>query len=248
MLASDLNNPDFVGAQNPDRLLHVEFYMHAAEDWNKSRETGKKVTVLEQPYVRIMRPGDKTSIVETPVRDDHKARFPEKWLYFQMQQGLIDSGTDIPGWKVETWDQLTQEQVLELKYLRFHTVEQIAGASDAQVQRLGMGGLGLREEAKKALKERVGAGINAELARKDAEIAEMKAAMTRMEAAVAALQNPPLRAAFVPDAIAGSLQMPSAAKQDTSERDALVAQYVAKFNKKPHHKLGVDKIKAALGE
>lgn len=248
MLASDLANTEFVGAQNPDKLLHVEFYMHEPVDPNKSREAGKKVLMPSAPFIRIMKPGDNTSIIETPVREDHKARFPDKWLYFQIQQGQMDGSADIPGWKVETWTFLKPEQINDLKYLRFYTVEQIAGASDAQVQRLGIGGLGMREEARKAIKEQASAGINAELAKKDAEIADMKAAMARMEAAVAALQNPPLREAFMPDAIAGSLQMAPAAKQDTSERDALAAQYFTKFGKKPHHKLGVDKIKAALGE
>ena len=30
------------------------------------------------------------------------------------------------------------------------------------------------------------------------------------------------------------------------ERESLVALFVAKFGKKPHHKLGIDKIKQAL--
>ncbi len=239
MLASDLANPEFANPQNPDKLLHVEFYMHAPVDPNKSRDLNKKVLMPEQPFIRIMKPGDNTSIIETFVREDHKARFPDKWLYFQMQQGMIDGGVDIPGWKIEEWAYLTPEQVHELKYLRFHTVEQIAGASDAQVQRLGVGGLGMRVEARKALQEKVGAGINAELAKKDAEIADMKATMARMEAAVAALQN---QAPVPPQPAAETVT------KDTSERDALAAQYFVKFGKKPHHKLGVDKIKAALGE
>ena len=35
---------------------------------------------------------------------------------------------------------------------------------------------------------------------------------------------------------------------EKAERDALVEQYVAKFGKKPHHKLGNDKIREALAE
>lgn len=248
MLASDLNNPEFVGAQDPNKLLYVEFYMHEPEDGNKPWEHGKPVRMPAIPYVKIMVPGNKNSEVDTPVRDDHKQRFPEKWMYFLQTQQNAEGGNEIPGWKVDDWDQLTKDQIRDLKYLRFYTVEQIAGASDAQVQKLGMGGLGIRERARQAVRLKMGAEESSALAKKDAEIAEMRATMARMEAAVAALQNPPLREAFVPDAIAGSLQMPPAAKQDTSERDALVAQYFAKFNKKPHHKLGVEKIKAALGE
>lgn len=251
MLASDLANPEFANPQNPDKLLHVEFYMYEALDPNKSREFGKPVKMPALPYIRIMKPGDNTSIIETPVREDHKARFPDKWLYFQMQQGMIDGGVDIPGWKIEEWDYLKPEQVHELKFLRFYTVEQIAGASDAQVQRLGIGGLGMREEAKKALKEKVGAGINAELAKKDAEIEALKAGQRetagKLEQLIALLASE-RGVKEDPKAEKINQAVSEIAASVTSERDELVAQYVAKFNKKPHHKLGVDKIKAALGE
>ena len=243
MLASDLNNPEFVGAQDPNKLLYVEFYMHEPEDGNKPWVNGKPVRMPAIPYVKIMVPGNKNSEVDTPVRDDHKQRFPEKWMYF-LQTQQQESGVDIPGWKVDDWDQLTPSEVRDLKYLRFYTVEQIAGASDAQVQKLGMGGLGLRERARQAIKQKLGADESSALAAKDAEIAEMKAAMARMEAAVAALQNP------VPVALPAEQPAPEALVEtvkDTSERDALVAQFVAKHGKKPHHKLGLDKIRAALG-
>ena len=89
MLASDLNNPEFVGAVNPDSLLYVEFYWHEPIDkWSSEQATmkaGKRVVIKlpKQPFVRIMRPGDQTTIVETAVREDHKARWPEKWMYWQ---------------------------------------------------------------------------------------------------------------------------------------------------------------------
>ena len=35
-------------------------------------------------------------------------------------------------------------------------------------------------------------------------------------------------------------------EEHTSERDELVSQFIAKFGKKPHHKLGIDKIKQAI--
>ena len=78
MLASDLANPEFVGARNPDDMLYVEFYWHEPVDKNKSEEQGKTIREDKQPFVRIMRPGDNTSILETPVRDSHKQRWPQK--------------------------------------------------------------------------------------------------------------------------------------------------------------------------
>lgn len=242
-IASDLGNQNFVGAINPDSLLSIEFYWHEPEDMNKSIEAGKLIRGPKMPYVRIQNPGDKTSIIETPVTDIHKRRWPDHWLRFQIQEGMINNGTDVPGWKLEEWTFLNPDQVRELRYLRFSVVEQVAGASDDQVQRMGIGGLSLREEARRALKARLGAEVKAELQKKDAEIAALRAAdaakeerLARLEAMLATPQVP------VPPSA------PVEIVKDTSELDELVAKYVEKFGKKPHHRAGVEKIRKELGE
>ena len=185
MLASDLNNPQFVNPMNPDEVLHVEFYWHEPIMQRQSIEQQKVVKGKKMPYVRIMRPGDQTSIIETPVRDDIKARFPQKWLSWQMREGLIaGSGEDAPGWKIDDWPVLTADQKHELKYLRFYTVEQLAGASDIQLQRLGIGGVGLREQAKAAIKKRYREEYEAELKARDQENKDLKERLLRLEALV----------------------------------------------------------------
>lgn len=177
MLASDLNNKEFVGATNPDELLHVEFYWHEPIDWNKSQDTGREVrTGQRMIYVRIAAPGNAHSVIETPVRDEHKARWPQKWLAWQMREGLIEGAQeDIPGWKLDDWDGITKDQARELGYLRFQTVEQLAGASDGQLQRMGMGGFGLREKAREALRGKMRAEMKDELDARDKELAELRA-------------------------------------------------------------------------
>jgi hypothetical protein len=65
--------------------------------------------------------------------------------------------------------------------LRFLTVEQLAGASDSQIQKLGLGGVGLREHAKMSLKERGRAEYKAEMEAKDKELAEMKERLAKLE-------------------------------------------------------------------
>lgn len=180
MVASDLNNPAFVGAINPDTLLHVEFYMHEPEDVHKSEEQGKIVRGPKQPYIRISNPGDKTSIVESPVFERHKARWPDRWLYFQIKEGLVEGAVEVPGWRIEEWTHLNPEQLRELKFLRFSVVEQVAGASDEQIQKLGMGGLGLREAARQALRARMGAETREAMEKKDAEISALKQANVEM--------------------------------------------------------------------
>ena len=185
MLASDLNNPEFVNPVNPDSLLHVEFFWKEPVSKWQSELQGKEVRGKRTPYVRIMRPGDNTSIHETAVRDDHKARWPQKWLAWQIREGLLEGASgEVPGWKIEEWPVLKGKdtQIHELRHLRFQTVEQLAGASDAQIQRLGLGGIGLREQARVALKERNRADYKAEMEAKDKELAEMKERLARLEA------------------------------------------------------------------
>ena len=215
MLASDVNNPEFVGAiPNPDSLLYVEFYWNTPIDkWGSeeaSAKEGRRVTVymkelvidstgkatktdrdLRIPYVRIMRPGDQTSIIETPVREDHKQRWPEKWLYWQMAEGIVNEGENIPGWKVEDWPHLDGQPTLvrDLKYMRFYTVEQIAGASDAQLQKMGIGGPGLRENARVDLRKKMGADLSAEIKERDKQIAEQGAALKALQEQMATLME-----------------------------------------------------------
>ena len=186
MLASDLNNPEFVGARNPDDMLHVEFYWHEPVDKWASETAQKIVKGDRKPFIRIMRPGDNTSIIEMAVRDDHKARWPQKWLAWQIREGLTE-GVPMPaGWSIDEWDEVKDNQNLihELKFLRFSTVEQVAGASDAQVQRMGIGGMGLREKAKLALQKKNRAEFADELLAKDKEMAEMRAQLDELKALV----------------------------------------------------------------
>ena len=184
-IASDLNNTNFQGAINPDSLLSVEFYMHEPEDVHKSEAAGTLIKGPKVPYVRIQNPGDHTSIMESPVMESHKKRFPDKWLYFQMQNNMIEGASEIPGWKIEEWTELNPEQVRNLKFLRFSVVEQIANASDSQCQRMGMDGLSLREKGRLALRARMGVEIKQEMDKKDAELATMRQRLEKMEAFMA---------------------------------------------------------------
>lgn len=191
MLASDLNNPEFVNPTNPDATLHVQFFWKEPVSKWQSEIQGKEVRLPKMPFIRIMKPGDNTSIFETAVRDDHKARFPRHWLAWQIKEGMIEGSAEAIGWKIEEWDAVNKNetQIYELKHMRFNTVEQIAGASDAQIQRMGIGGIGLREQARKALKDRNLAEYKTEMDAKDKQIADMRAEQVAMKAQLARLEQ-----------------------------------------------------------
>lgn len=189
MLASDLMNPLFVGSRNPDELMAVEFHWGVVKDYRQKPildEQGKEKKI---PYVRISSPGDDTSVVDTPVREDHKKRWPKQWLYWQMQEGMVGEQADVPGWKISEWGELNEEQKRELLYLRFSVVEQIAGASDLQIQRLGSIGPSLREKAKKALRERLDSSFKSEIEQRDAKIKELSVLGQQQKEAMEELQK-----------------------------------------------------------
>lgn len=150
MLASDLANPEFSNPSDPDARLHVTFFVKPFKnDW-KSAQEGRPI-FEEVTMIRIVTPGDSTNIIETPAREDHKQRFPKHWAYFERTHGQnLQTGTPLAQWPI-----LGPAQVEMLKAMRFMTVEQIASASDDQIQKVGMGGgmapFALRDKAKRFL-------------------------------------------------------------------------------------------------
>jgi hypothetical protein len=155
---------------NADSMLHVEFYLSKLPEYD-----GK-------PFVRIMVPGDKTNIIDQPVRDDHKERFPRQWLHFQMQQseGAPVIGTPLSDWHSAAPHEFSRGQMEELQILKFQTVEQVATASDAHIQRIGMGGAGLRERARMFLQQKNRAEANKELQETRAQLAALQEQMREL--------------------------------------------------------------------
>jgi hypothetical protein len=155
---------------NADSMLHVEFYLSKLPDYD-----GK-------PFVRIMVPGDKTNIIDQPVRDDHKERFPRQWLHFQMQQseGAPVIGTPLSDWHSAAPNEFSRGQMEELQILKFQTVEQVATASDSHIQRVGMGGAGLRERARMFLQHKNRAEANKELQETKAQLAALQEQMREL--------------------------------------------------------------------
>jgi hypothetical protein len=156
---------------NADSHLHVEFYVNDQKPY-KDRPT---------PFVRIVVPGDKTNIVDQPVREDHKERFPRQWLYFQMQSGdgpVI--GTLLEQWNTDDDEGFNKHQMAELQILKFQTVEQVATASDSQLQRIGMGGAGLRDRARAYLTRKNQSANTTELETTRRELNELKEQMAML--------------------------------------------------------------------
>jgi hypothetical protein len=67
-----------------------------------------------------------------------------------------------------------------LAILKFVTVEQLALASDGQLQRVGMGGVGLRERARQYLNRKNRSDASAELEDTKKQLAALQAQMAQL--------------------------------------------------------------------
>ena len=133
-VASDLDNPEYVGAVNPDSRLAVQFRAAAVKNDFESERQGRPI-FENVDFVKIFVPGDNTTVIDTPVREEHKKRFPLHWAAYQNAHGSDQKEIGTP---LSQWPRLSISQVEELRALKFYTVESVATASDAQLQRIGM--------------------------------------------------------------------------------------------------------------
>lgn len=177
---------------NADQKVWVQFYPGKLYNEFRSNETGKPEFDLVD-YVRIACAGDPNNIPERPVRDSDKMRWPQQWAaYKNNQQYRPANGTPL-----EDWPRIDTATCAKLKALEFHTVEQIAGASDAQIQRIGMGGYDLRTKAIAFIEQAKDSSFAQkqadELALRDQRIADQDELLAKMAARLEALEKKPVR-------------------------------------------------------
>jgi uncharacterized coiled-coil protein SlyX len=156
--------------------VRIEFEMYPIVNAIKSKEAGREVCD-EKPHVRIRNAGEDKHEFFGPVNDQIKARFPDEWERFQKGMEIHASGTP-----VDRWPQLTHAQIRTLKSLNFYSVEDVATASDAAIQRYGMGGQKLRTDAQRFLSL-------AQAAADVAQLDELKEAVTQRDLQITAMSS-----------------------------------------------------------
>jgi hypothetical protein len=127
-------------AGNQQERVYAEFFTRPRQDMTASKEQGRPIFV-DQPYVKIMVPGDKDSIVVRPVRDQDKMRFPRQWQAYEMNMEQPIEGT-----MLSEWPGVTRAQVEELKHYGIRTLEELVEMPDSQAQKF-MGINTLRQKA-----------------------------------------------------------------------------------------------------
>ena len=168
--------------QNNSHGLYAEFYPHAVQNKQKTLEAGRPI-YEEMDYIRIMVPGDKSSVIERPIRmgntpmhDNH--RFAREFALYKQgsEQQLV--GTPLVEWPV-----ISRSQCKELDFFNVKTVEQLADMPDTAVQNFA--GVGqLRELAKRFMVQaKEGAPLlqmQTELGVRDEQIANMQAQINEL--------------------------------------------------------------------
>jgi len=121
--------------QNADNRLQVRFYKRPIHQEQESIDAGRPI-YKEFDFVHICVAGDTLTEIDTYVLNSHKQRFPQQWANYQNRLGANDE--QVIGTPVAEWPLVSKSQAEELRAMKFHTVESIAGASDQQLQRMGM--------------------------------------------------------------------------------------------------------------
>jgi hypothetical protein len=89
---------------------------------------------------------------------------------------------------LDTWPAVTKGQVEQLKFLNIRSVEDVANANDATLERMGMGARVLRDKARAFISAKQGQSVIAEaMAAKDQEIAELKSSLAELAETVSQL-------------------------------------------------------------
>lgn len=159
-----------VGIPNTGNVFPV-FFREAVKNDIKSLEAGRPIFDTQE-YIRIIIPGDNLNSPVRLIKESDKVVYAEAYQRFKNEEAMAFDGTP-----VDAWPRLELKQVYALKAQGFFTVESIANVTDANLNKLGLGAMMLRDMAK-AYIEAAKNGGNAE--RLVAENAQLRTDMSTM--------------------------------------------------------------------
>lgn len=174
---------------------YVVFEKRAVEDRAKELSAGV-YGVKDVDFVKVTRPGQRDTVekeAEAWVSElEKKARdnlAPQSWAdHFRKQYEAWKLGQELPlnGTPIKGWQLLSPAQQQNLITFGIRTVEDLAGASDEAIQRLGMGAMSLKQKAANWLSEGKDKGASA--ARMTALEIENKELRDKLEALLGEVQ------------------------------------------------------------
>lgn len=173
-------NLDHFNPNNPhagDEKLPVQYYMGLIKDEDESERAGRPI-YKDVECIRIF--NSKDNIIDRPVRDTDKARWPRAYAVWK-QSGASTPGAT--GTRLEHWPQLSRAQAEEFKYFKIFTVEQLAEIPDSVAHNF-MGIQKYKALARAYVEAAKGEvpllKMRAELEKRDGVIAELVAEVKRL--------------------------------------------------------------------
>lgn len=141
MLADPTVHKNLQVTYGDDSQTYVEFRKEAVQNGFKSENQG--VPIFDDvDFIRIMFPGDRTKIIDRPVKEEDKYRFERQWNQYEKTGVVSHEGTPIT-----EWPPLTKGEAMTLKGSGIHTVQQLAAMSDHGLDVI-LGAHQMREKAK----------------------------------------------------------------------------------------------------
>ena len=165
-----------------DASLHVQFHVEAVHNEFQSEALGR-VVFEDKVFIRIMVPGDKTSIVDRQATPEDKRRFSAQFAKFREDQEQTDTGTPLT---MVPW--LTPAQAAEYKFFNIFTVEQLAECPDSNGQKF-VKFFEHKAKAKGFLEGLVPDNVQKELDARDEQITEQKNQLLATERKLKALEK-----------------------------------------------------------
>jgi hypothetical protein len=138
---SDISHFDPNNLYKGDDKLPVRFYRGAVQDGEETEKQGRPI-FRDVECIQIYQ--SKDNVVDRPVRDSDKQRWPAAYNAWKATGASEPGATGTP---LEHWPAMTRSQVEEYKYFKVYTVEQLAELPDTMVQKI-MGAAKLKQLAK----------------------------------------------------------------------------------------------------
>ena len=139
----------------------------------------KEVKYEDVIWVTIFNKGDPKNIIERPMREHDKERWPQHWEAYKKNEE-----PPINGVPLEDFPQITPAERMRCKQLHIRTVEDLIDLPDAQLESLGGRGRALQKAAREYIAYREGIQISdlqEEMAEKDALIKNLEARLSELE-------------------------------------------------------------------
>lgn len=165
---------------------HVVFYTRPVLDPIQSTEHGRPF-YKDVTYVKMQDPGDNLQVTDRPATDADIKRFPQHYQMF-----LTNRGEEQPGTPLDVLFPDKPSIIATLRHANVRTVEALANLSAEGQRVVGMGALEWSQKAQTFLKiagdAKAQTMLNAELDKRDTEIAALKNQIGELTKLVSAMQ------------------------------------------------------------